>query len=94
MRSRFSAFATGDVDYLLRSWHPSTRPAELELDPAMRWYRLDIVDTVRGTGHDDDGVVTFRAYFRHPDGAGRQQERSRFLREGGRWFYVDALALD
>ncbi|WP_427018119.1 YchJ family protein [Pseudarthrobacter sp. P1] len=94
MRSRFTAFATGDAAYLQRSWHPTTRPAELELDADMRWYRLDILDTVRGSVHDDDGVVTFRAYFRHPDGAGSQQETSRFLREGGRWFYVDALALD
>ena len=41
MRSRFSAFAVGHADYLLESWHPSTRPAALELDSELRWYRLE-----------------------------------------------------
>ncbi|WP_026555063.1 YchJ family protein [Arthrobacter sp. 35W] len=94
MRSRFTAFATGDGDYLLRSWWPATRPVDLELDEDMRWYRLDILDTVRGKVGDDDGVVTFRAYYRHPDGAGQQQETSRFRHRDGHWYYVDALALD
>jgi SEC-C motif-containing protein len=90
MRSRFSAFALGDESYLLRSWHPSTRPAALELDPGMRWYRLDIVRTERGGPFDRDGVVQFRAYHKGAD-AGVQEEVSRFVREGGSWFYVDAV---
>lgn len=43
MRSRYSAFAIGDGDYLLRTWHPDTRPDALDLDPDQRWYRLDIL---------------------------------------------------
>ena len=43
MRSRFTAFATGNAAYLLASWHPSTRPATLELEDDIRWYRLDIL---------------------------------------------------
>ncbi|WP_332644526.1 YchJ family protein [Aeromicrobium sp.] len=89
MRSRFSAFAVGDPDYLLASWHPSTRPAELELDAERRWYRLDIITTSGGTPFETTGVVEFEAYYRSPDGAGSQHEVSRFIRENGSWLYVD-----
>ena len=89
MRSRFSAFALGDAAYPLRSWHPSTRPDELELDPGMRWYRLDIVRTERGGPFDRDGIVEFEAYYKGAE-KGVQHEVSRFVRDDGRWFYVEA----
>lgn len=88
MRSRFSAFAVGDAAYLLDTWHPSTRPAMLELDEGMRWYRLDIVSAERGGLLDRDGTVHFRAWYKGEQ-SGIQEETSRFVREGGRWFYVD-----
>lgn len=88
MRSRYSAFVTGDDAYLLATWHPSTRPASLELDPALRWYRLDIVGRDRGGPLDRDGIVEFRAFFRHDGERGEQHEVSSFVREGRRWRYV------
>ncbi|QTX05629.1 YchJ family protein [Agromyces archimandritae] len=94
MRSRYSAFATENADYLLESWHPSTRPAELELDPRQRWYRLDIVKRERGRPLDLDGIVEFIAYFRFDGGADSLHERSRFRWEGGRWYYVDGAVLE
>jgi len=90
MRSRFTAFALGDSAYLLRTWHRNTRPKTLDLDPTMQWYRLDIVWTERGGLLDSEGQVSFRAYYRHPDGAHGQREVSRFVRESGHWFYLDA----
>jgi SEC-C motif-containing protein len=89
MRSRFTAFTVADPAYLLRTWHRSTRPETLDLDPELRWYRLDIVWTERGGLLDSDGDVSFRAYFRHPEGAGSQTEVSRFVREDRQWFYLD-----
>ncbi|MEV7973969.1 YchJ family protein [Cellulomonas sp. NPDC089187] len=89
MRSRFSAFAVNDADYLLATWHPRTRPAMLELDPADRWYRLDVHATERGGPFDDAGLVEFTAYHRGPSGAGTLHEVSRFVREDGRWLYLD-----
>lgn len=91
MRSRFTAFALDDPGYLLKTWHRTTRPKTLDLDPDRRWYRLDIVWTERGGLLDSDGQVSFRAYFRDPAGAGNQAEVSRFVRDGGRWFYLDAV---
>lgn len=89
MRSRFSAFAIGDVDYLRETWHPTTRPHDLDLDEGLRWYRLDILDRVAGGLHDDKGVVEFEAFFRGTE-IGSQRERSTFVRESGRWFYLSA----
>lgn len=94
MRSRFSAFALGLDGYLRASWHPSTRPSMLDLDDGVTWRRLQIVDTVAGGDGDAGGVVEFRASYRDADGAGLLHERSRFVREGGRWFYVDGDVRD
>ena len=89
MRSRFSAFARGDAAYLTASWHPLTRPRDLDLDADVVWRRLQIVDTVAGGPGDAEGVVEFRASYRAPDGAGLLHERSHFTRVDGRWVYVD-----
>lgn len=85
MRSRYSAFAKGDTGYLLRTWHPRTRPGRLELDPGMRWTGLEILDTVDGSAFHPTGVVEFRASYR----GGELRERSRFERVEGLWVYVD-----
>jgi SEC-C motif-containing protein len=92
MRSRFSAFAVSDPAYLLETWHPTTRPATLELDPDRHWYRLDILATRDGGPFDRTGVVEFEAYHRGPAGSGTQREVSRFTREDRRWLYVDGIA--
>jgi SEC-C motif-containing protein len=91
MRSRFSAFAVRDEAYLLRTWHPSTRPRRLELDPAQEWSRLDIVGKQRGGLLDAVGTVEFRAEYRLRGRVGTVEEHSRFAREGGVWLYVDAI---
>jgi SEC-C motif-containing protein len=94
MRSRYTGFATGAAHYLLATWHPSTRPDLLELDEQMVWHRLDVVATDAGGPWDDAGTVEFVAHYRVEDGSaigprGRLHETSRFVREDGRWLYVD-----
>jgi SEC-C motif domain protein len=91
MRSRYTAFARGLPEYLLATWHPSTRPATLELDAGTVWRRLQIVDTVAGGEADAEGVVEFRASYRDAGGAGLLEERSRFVRVDGRWVYLDGV---
>jgi SEC-C motif domain protein len=92
MRSRFSAFAVGDAAYLLLTWHPTTRPASLELDPEQKWGRLEILGTTAGREHDLTGTVAFVAHFHDAakGQAGRQYENSAFRRDAGQWFYVAA----
>lgn len=91
MRSRYSAFAVGDPAYLLATWHPSTRPPVLELDDDLTWYRLDVLATRDGGPFDATGVVEFEAFHRSASGRGSQHEVSRFVREDGRWSYVDGV---
>jgi SEC-C motif-containing protein len=91
MRSRYSAFVVGDADYLLRTHHPSTRPSVLDLDPNVRWYRLDILGRSGGGVLDTEGEVEFRASYRAGGEAGDQHERSRFVRDRGAWSYISAL---
>lgn len=87
MRSRYSAFVLGRADYLRSSWHPSTRPAELTLEPGVKWLGLAVK---RHTPIDaDHAEVEFVARSRVGGCGQRLHETSRFVREGGRWFYVD-----
>ncbi|XAS67252.1 YchJ family protein [Micrococcaceae bacterium Sec5.7] len=93
MRSRYTAFVLLDADYLLRTWHPSTRPSELDLDPGMEWRQLDIESTGHGGPLDTEGTVEFKAHFRHDGERGVHHETSRFLRVDRRWYYLDAVLL-
>lgn len=86
MRSRYTAFAVGDEAHLARSWHPRTRPERIDADDGTVWTGLDIDDAVED---GDAAVVAFRARWRHADRVGELVERSRFVRRGGRWVYVD-----
>lgn len=89
MRSRYTAFVLGDVAYLQRTWHPTTRPRRLELDPGQEWLGLSIVGTERGSLLDSTGVVEFVAEYRAGGRRHSLHERSRFTREKGQWLYVD-----
>ena len=89
MRSRYTAFVLGREDYLLATWHPSTRPAALDLanEPAVRWIGLQVRDHVRCA--PDRAEVEFVARYRIGGRAHRLHERSRFVRVDERWYYVD-----
>ena len=88
MRSRYCAYALGLASYLLDTWHASTRPAELELDPgATKWIGLQILASA--LLDETHGTVEFVARCRIGGRAERMHENSRFVRENGRWYYVD-----
>jgi SEC-C motif-containing protein len=89
MRSRYTAFALNDEDYLLFSWHPQTCPQHLELDEKTQWLGLQIKNTERGQEHDNSGHVEFIARFKLNGKAFRLHENSRFTRLDRRWVYLD-----
>ncbi|GAA2309473.1 YchJ family protein [Streptomyces kunmingensis] len=89
MRSRYTAFTRKDAAYLLRTWHPDTRPPSIDFDPALTWAGLEILETTDGSAFHQSGTVTFRARYKDGGRAGALHERSQFLRVAGAWVYVD-----
>ena len=88
MRSRYSAFVLDKLPYLLATWHPSTRPAALDPNPSdLKWLGLGIKQTA--SQDPEHATVEFVARSRQGGRAHRLHELSRFVREGGQWFYVD-----
>jgi SEC-C motif-containing protein len=87
MRSRYSAFVLEDADYLLATWHLSRRPPELSFEPGIKWLGLEIREHRQIDGTHAE--VEFLARSRIAGRAHRLHERSRFLWEEGRWYYVD-----
>ena len=85
MRSRYAAYAVGDLDYVFRTWHPRTRPDEVAPAPGVTWTDLEIVEV-------EGDIVEFRAHFRAASGPGVLHERSRFERRRDRWVYVEGVS--
>ena len=87
MRSRYSAFVLQQRDYLLATWHAPQRPPELEFEPGARWLGLEVRrHRALDAAHAE---VEFVARYRVAGRAVRLHENSRFVREDGRWYYVD-----
>lgn len=88
MRSRYSAYVFKLEAYLLATWHPATRPAALDLaaDNA-KWLGLEVRKHTQESA--DRATVEFVARYKIGGRAYRLHEISRFVREEGRWFYVD-----
>lgn len=89
MRSRYSAFSTGAEDYLLATWHPSTRPSRVRLDATQKWIGLSIKSTEAGQSCDTTGKVEFVARYKVAGKGHRLHENSRFEKIDSRWYYLD-----
>ena len=88
MRSRYCAYVMCNEPYLLGTWHSTTRPAGIPFDKNVKWLGLSILEA-EATG-DATAEVEFIARSKASSAAAvRLHERSRFVREGGRWFYVN-----
>lgn len=88
MRSRYTAYVLGLYDYLLATWHPSTRPASLG-GTELNWIGLKILTTSQGLTDDSRGIVEFAASYEDRGKGKCLIERSRFVQENGQWLYVD-----
>jgi len=93
MRSRYSAYVRQNADYLIATWHPSCQPQQFHTTlvqsfAATRWLSLQII-TAEETGDKSEGYVTFFARFSENQRESFIHERSRFIREEKRWYYID-----
>ncbi|MFA7555951.1 MAG: YchJ family metal-binding protein [Spongiibacteraceae bacterium] len=99
MRSRFSAFCSANVDYLIQSHHPSKRQHNdrqslTETINECNWLTLSIINTKRGLAEDTSGEVEFIASYTHQGKTLLLQENSRFINEHKQWFYLDGDIID
>lgn len=95
MRSRYAAYALGLTDYLLQTWHVSTRPASLQDEanaPPLKWLGLKILHHEQLD--NSKAIVEFIARYKVNGKAEKLHERSRFVREQGQWWYVDGDFLE
>jgi len=93
MRSRYSAFVVDNLDYLLQSWHPSTRPVSINPnEPGLCWQQLEIISTHGGQTNDEQGEVEFIAHYMLNGQAQQLHERSRFVRVDKQWTYLDGYS--
>lgn len=86
MRSRYSAFSLGNIDYLKSSWHPDFVPNNLSIDSGVKWLNLKILHTDQ---NGDKAQVEFEASFLSAGLVDALHESSRFVRQQGKWFYTD-----
>lgn len=92
MRSRYSAYVIGDVNYILNTHHASTRPSKerkniLRWTKSVNWQRLEVVATQNGLEKDLTGEVEFKAFFEESGKLECIHENSYFVKENKQWFY-------
>jgi SEC-C motif-containing protein len=93
MRARYSAYVLGNMQFVFDTWHATTRPARDELahDPQIKWLGLEVRGHVPG---ESESTVEFVARSKSGGRAQRLHEVSRFVREDGRWLYIDGVFPD
>jgi SEC-C motif domain protein len=92
MRSRYSAFELALESYILDTWDPKTRPKHADLSTVKtEWQRLEVIDCKKGQAIDNKGIVEFKAYYRLDEKDFTLHEVSRFIKQQGRWFYLDGV---
>jgi len=92
MRSRYTAYVLGESRYILDTWHSSTRPNKIDLPNSVKWTGLKVLQV--STEKNNMAYVEFVASFEDAGAAGQMHERSRFLLEKARWYYVDGEQLE
>jgi SEC-C motif domain protein len=92
MRSRFTAYALNNTDYILSTWDSAVQPEKIDFsDENLDWQRLEIIDTKKGGIKDNKGIVEFKAFYLNNGEEYMLYEISRFVKTNGRWFYVDGI---
>lgn len=96
MRSRYSAYAIGNIDYILSSHHVSTRPNKdrkriLAWTKSVNWLNLEVLATQKGQANDQTGVVEFKAFYQENGNLECLHEKSSFVKENKQWFYKSGV---
>lgn len=87
MRSRYSAYARNNEQYILQTWHPDTRPDEFVGDGQIKWLGLTVLSHQQQD--QEHAAVEFVARYKSNGRAFKLRELSRFVKINQRWFYLD-----
>lgn len=88
MRSRYSAYVFKLREYLLRTWHESSRPKFLDFNKSLKWLYLEIISSEAGLESDTEGYVEFKAHYREAKKKAYLHEKSLFRKIEGKWLYL------
>ncbi|MBU2938130.1 Sec-C motif domain protein [Lacinutrix sp. C3R15] len=93
MRSRYSAFVLANGDYLMATHHASTRPLSEKKEivkwaKSVEWIKLEVQETTKGLDNDKEGTVTFSAYFYENGKVDVIHEKSAFIKQNNKWYYL------
>jgi len=92
MRSRYTAYALRNSNYLRATWDEAKCPKSIDFSKEkMEWLRLEVGETKKGGVNDSKGVVVFKAFYRQDGEEFVMRETSRFIKSNGRWFYLDGV---
>lgn len=96
MRSRYSAYALGEIDWIVGSQAPEGRQfvdrrATEEWSRRATWHGLEIVETRQGGADDTEGIVEFKARYEIGGEAVVHHEIASFRREDAQWFFLDGI---
>ncbi len=94
MRSRYTAYCLANEEYLLDTWHPSTRPESLDFnkgDAQAKWFKLTVNNIIKGAESDNEGTVEFTARYKVKGKADQLHEISQFSKVGANWYYVGGV---
>ena len=88
MRSRYTAYVLKEKEYILKTWHQSSRPKKINLDINIEWIGLQIIDTIAGGLNDIKGSIFFETNYHFQKKFFTIRENSRFVKENGVWLYL------
>ena len=96
MRSRYSAFATGNGNYLIQSQSIQTREESnkeevIRWAKSVKWIKLEIIHSINGSKNDSTGIVEFKAHYMRNFLKHSIHERSKFVKEKGKWYYLEGI---
>ncbi len=94
MRARYAAYATQNIDFILRTHHPSTigsvdRENTEKWSRSAEWLGLEIVSVEQGGETDEIGTVGFVARYTIRGVTIPHRERAEFEKLDGKWYFVD-----
>ncbi len=98
MRSRYSAFVEGDIDYIMKTHDPKTvsdidRDGTAQWASESEWLGLEILETEKGQDGDTEGRVDFCATYKLKGSKVEHRERALFRKEGDDWLFVDGVQI-